>query len=1239
MSSLKSLYQKNKEGVTVSKYLKQSSPNSLGEGIESGAHLKSLKERQTYFLPPVDYSNPENFVRFGSAFQYYKNTFEYISSYYPYDGSGLEKTNFYNDINPLEKFMLEEKYPKSTGFVIIGSPYGFSLKNTSAYDYITDKQYINIKGGPHKTTKYDETKRRTSNLEFGGPSGSTVEFFLKKDSFIDQTTQSRKMVIFDLTNGVTTANSSSADYGRMRINLVSGSETQFFVTMLSGTNGFIETPVPSTPDQITISDGAWRNFSFVFKTDEQPPKIDFYVNGTCVETDIPPSASTGYDPSKAIGLVTGTMIGNIGALRAAPDGAASIMPAIEEGDGKFSGSVDEFRFWKNERNAENVGRYWFANVEGGSDKYDANVDLGVYFKFNEGITTTSSVDSVVLDYSGRISNGSFTGYIPACRNTGSAINQLQIESVSEPGDPIIRVANPRYTSSKYQYESTGSIYDRTNSSYLLNNLPNWVVEAEENSENEIVGLTQIISGYFDTLYNQLTALKKLKYNQYVSGTLSNSIDEFPFNDRLVDNYGIQAPELFENADVLSQFFKRDEQINFDQRLVDIKNSIYKNIYNNLNFILKSKGNEKSVRNFIRCLGVGEEILSFNTYSDNRDYELSSSYNSTVSTKKYIDFTALLNQTDNEATVYQYYDAANPNSVGLISGSNLLDQFAFTLQSEFVFPNKDLQDTLSYNMPQVVTSSLFGFHTPLITIPTSSNLTWTSAADDYGLQVYAIKSPAEYAEVVAPRYKVRDAYFVVKNRAGTTLLTSSVYRNVYDNSRWGFSLSLKPKKYPFSNGVLGSTVSSYELSLDGVNYESGIKQSVFNITTDLTYPTGSSTLRSAKRLYVGAHKTNYTGSTLESTDVKASSTRFWTDYLTQDNLSLQTKEVDTSGRIYPSRNAFLFQTGSVLNTSMQSYIPRIQTLALDWDFADVTGSDDAGMFDVSDASYGLNDGSYEAVYQKNPFSNINLRQHTGRGDGFTALATPARKQYVYADKLLPPDFTSTSDMVQSLSADDEVFQTFQKPVSSFFAIEKSMYRSISNRMLALFASIKEFNNFVGEPVNKYRLGYKRMEKMREIFFRKVQNDIADLQKYLDYYKWLDTAMTQMLDQLMPVSARYAPDVRNVVESHALERNKIQYKAPLLTTPGSMSRVNVIEGSVNGDPEEIGEPGGGVLPPQQPADPRPGNLGGNGINIAPGVLEGLGLSRVDININRFQQWIDNFDPEDLYSPDLPDLPDLG
>ena len=1179
MSSLKSLYQNNRQGTTVGKYLKSSAPGTLGSGVESGAHLNALTARNDYFLPPINYADPENFVKFGSAYEYYKNAFEYIASDYPYDGSGLEKTNFYNNINPLEKYTLEVIYPRSTGFVTIGADYGTAYSNSSGYYSSSLDQYVQVKGGPHLATKFNEAKNRTSNLEFGGPSGSTVEFFLKKDSLIDSGSESPRQVVFDLTNGVT--NSGSADYGRLRIELVSGSETQFNITMLSGATGFNNVSVPSTAGQTTISDGAWRNFSFVFDTSGSSgiPSIDFYVNGACVETGI-------AGASNIATVVTGTLIGNLGALRQSPSGSTG----LTEGAGKLSASIDEFRFWKTKRNAEQVGRYWFSNVEGGSDKYDANVSLGVYFKFNEGVAEVTATDQIVLDYSGRISNGTFTGYTANCRNTGSAIDQLSIESVSERGDPIIRTIHPSYISTKNSYELSGSTYDQGNNARLLNHLPNWIVEEEENSNNEIIALTQILSGYFDTLYNQLTAIKKLKYINYVSGSLTDSIDEFPHNDRLIENFGLETPELFENADVLAQFFQRDEQIDFDQQLVDIKNTIYKNIYNNLNFILKSKGNEKAIRNFIRCLGVGEEVLAFNTYSDDTDFEITSSYNTTVSTKRYVDYTALLNQGDAEATAYQYYDSSNTNSVGLISGSNQLEEYALTLQSEFIFPDKSEQDKLSYVVPSVVSSSLFGFHTPNDTSPTSTDLTWESAANDYGLQIYAVKSPGEFAEIVAPASRVKDAYFIVKDRAGNILLTSSIFRNVYENERWSLSLTLKPKKYPLSDGVLGSSVSTsgYELGFYGVNFDTGVKQNYFNLTTDLTYASGSSIIGSAKRVYLGAHKTNFTGSTLTSTDVRASSTRYWTDYFPPEVLDIQAREVDTHGSLHPSRNSYLFQTASA-----GVYTPSIQTLALNWEFAEITGSDTNGRFIIQDASSGLNDGSYEATYQGDIFSNINLRQHTGRGDFFTANATPVRKQYVYADKLLPPEYIASSEMVKVLSTDDEVFGTFKKPASSFFAIEKSMYRSISNRMLHLFASIKDFNNLIGEPVNKYRMNYKHMEKMREIFFRKVQNDTVDLQKYLDYYKWLDSAMTQMLDQLMPASARYAANVRNIVESHTLERNKIQYRAPLLTEPGSPSRRRVITGDVGGNDVPMGEggdPDDSDLPEIRPAEDNPRDQGG-------------------------------------------------
>jgi hypothetical protein len=109
-----------------------------------------------------------------------------------------------------------------------------------------------------------------------------VEFFLQKDELINSDSESPRQVIIDLTNGVT--DSSRGDYGRLRIELVSGSETQFNVTMLSGNNGFENVLVPSSADQITISDGVWRNFGFVFDTSANVGRLDFYVNGTCVET-------------------------------------------------------------------------------------------------------------------------------------------------------------------------------------------------------------------------------------------------------------------------------------------------------------------------------------------------------------------------------------------------------------------------------------------------------------------------------------------------------------------------------------------------------------------------------------------------------------------------------------------------------------------------------------------------------------------------------------------------------------------------------------------------------------------------------------------------------------------------------------------------------------------------------------------------------------------------------------------
>ena len=165
--------------------------------------------------------------------------------------------------------------------------------------------------------------------------------------------------------------------------------------MLSGTKGYVTQSIPTTGGVGNyITGSGFNHFAFVFNTSESSPTIDFYINGVCHEPGIAP---TGHQAGQ-ISLVTGSLIGNIGALRNTPSGTQKADAATPlEGYGKLSGSIDEFRFWKTARSGEDIGRNWFTHVNGGTDTEDANVGLGVYYKFNEGVFGTSSVDNVVLE--------------------------------------------------------------------------------------------------------------------------------------------------------------------------------------------------------------------------------------------------------------------------------------------------------------------------------------------------------------------------------------------------------------------------------------------------------------------------------------------------------------------------------------------------------------------------------------------------------------------------------------------------------------------------------------------------------------------------------------------------------------------------------------------------------------------------------------------------------------------------
>ena len=1113
--SLKDLFQ-------IKKVLPPVSNEQIAEEIESVELLDSHVIEKNRIQFAVNYSTGSNFAIFGSAKKYYQDTIKRVYEQYPYDGSKKEKLDWYNSSSLLDIWFYENAYPRTTGYGTF-SPSGWStqLSSISGYGNPTTKEYIVIKSGPNnkpsttslkdaftdlsnqnqKANIYNVADNRTSNLKFDlSGSGVTLEFWLKKNSFIRSSTA--KEVIFDLWNG---AASSSAGYGRLTLELSGNTVSPFYLTAQSGTAGFFQQNIGTSVTTSSVASNLWNHYAVSLANSASSINVSFYVNG---------DLNSSYALGTTINDVTGGLVANLGALRTAPSGVSG----VGLGWGKLSGSIDEFRYWKAERTDREIGRNWWTYVGGGTNTDDANTDLGVYYKFNEGITTTSSIDSIVLDYSGRVSNGTWVGYSTASRNTGSAVNEFTLKELSaEEPDPIIYSTHPDVVDTLEEYEVIGESHDRENPNSLYYSFPDWIVN--EDAEGDLLNVSQIAASYLDTLYLQIKYFTTLK-DHYTNIQIDDK--PYPFSQVLLESTGLIAPNLFVDAKLVEEVLSRDDEREYEDKLNEVKNIIYQNIYSNITNIFKSKGTEKSFRNLIRCFGIDDDLVKLNIYSNNDSYQVrNNTYNTTVK-KKSVNF----NNVDRfNSSVYQFSDNTNVNSLSYVSGGSAYDYLPLTAEAEIVFPYKFNQTNENYFFTPFTTVSIFGAHGAN---STASNLTWATP-DYFNFQVSAVKTEIES----------KDVYFQISSSYLGVNLTSSIYFNTYNNQKWNFAVRIKPDAFD-ANLTSGSTSSNYKLEFYGVNTDGDSVKNEFLLTSSLSSTVAKNALRQNKRFYLGSERTNFTGSVVKQTDVKALGLRVWSNYLNNDVINTHAADPYNYGIDNASENSTLTVFNGVS-------IPKAKTLLLDWNFNLITGSNaGGGIPTVSDAYFIVQDltsGSITDTTYNTQFNNLTNYQYTGKGDFFLPNKTDiVDTQYLFTSRLTQFEDIKNSNLIEVLNSEDQQSLTRQtRPITYFFSFEKSMYQTISEEMLKMFSSILDFNNLVGEPVNKYRKEYKSLGKLRQLFFDKVQNE-PDLDKYLDFYKWIDSAIGKFLLQLTPASADTGEGLLNVIESHALERNKVQYKFP-------------------------------------------------------------------------------------------------
>ena len=1087
---------------------------SASKLAESTEHIQNKFVEKFRYEPPIDFTTASNFAKFGSAELYYEYAFKRIYQQYPYDGTLAEQQEFHNNSTFLDKYIFDQVYPRTTGHIKFSSE-GWGTRQgskVSTYGLSNNVQYISVLGGPHTASGgmegkeltntfdnsmiYDESKNRVGSFEWNPTSGSTIEFWLKKAAFDNNNTE--KEVILDIWNGEVTG---STSYGRITLELSNTNALHpILLTMRSGSDGFDQISIANGSLQTSnIIDNNWHHYAISIENINSTSSIDLYRDGTYLKN------TTDTNTIGSIKNVTGGVNAYIGSLQTAVTGTTTAV-----GWGKLSASLDEFRYWKKKRTTNEIGEYWFVNMGGGTNKREYNTDLGVYFKFNEGITGVSTTDQNILDYSGRISNGIMVGYTTSARSTESAFESLT--NVKEFKDPIIYSSHPTVSSSLSTYKATGSIQDYENTSLLYNLFPSWIIEEDYENGQNLRYLTQIMASYFDTLNAQILGVTEFKNKRYFSGSMKPNT----YAREILRDQGFVIPEIFIEADILEEIRGKDDNETYSGDIQKVKNLIYQNIYNNLNYIYKSKGTEKSFRNLFRCFGIDSELLKLNLYSDDSTYLYKDNYEFTSIAKPVLN---LNKETQVDGTVYL---SSSSGLTYLSSSEGDEEQYtSMTFECEAIFPYKFEKYETGYFTTNFTTASIAGFHRAL----TSSAADFTWHDNDTDLKIYALKEDQNS----------RHARFLLSG-SGVELI-SPLYHDVYYNNKWIISARVKHSKYPFAGfNVTGATSGNYTVEFYGVNSVANDVKNEFILSQSVTNTVGKNLLGHVKRIYAGSHRQNFTGSSLQDTDIKISQVRYWQSHLSNDEIKEHSYDPTNYGLIHPYRSDAIFQVSG----SEAVYVPQIDTLALHWDFMEVTSSDSNGKFIVLDVS----SGSTSWTNEYSMIGKITKNKYNGYAEGFdTSSVNVVDKEFIYAAKKRLPDEVYSSDGVKIKSEVTENFFEDDAVADHFYMFEKSPYNAISQQMINFFGSMKDFNSLIGDPAERYRFDYKQMNDLKNLFFERVEN-IPDPERFFEYFKWIDTSISYAISQLIPASSRFAEEVKDIVESHILERNKYQEKFPLV-----------------------------------------------------------------------------------------------
>lgn len=1077
----------------------------------------------------VDWSKFENHTFFSSAEAKVSLALDQIINGYPFDGSRAEVENFFEKMTGFDKWVFD-RFPKFKGHLAFsGTQVGEDPANGFAAELGT---WIKIKD--FAGSLYPEISKNKSGESVLNPKNGK-SFTIEAQVFVPELNNG-KQVIFQKSRdennniGLYVDGSLSVDRSELKFIVVSGSKSLH----------------ASAP----IEKGVFNHVCTTWNRETSVDFLEVYVNEKLI---------SGSVSSYALGdLHIDDVDATLGSGSRVLVEGAYYTPVQT-----FSGSIDEFRVFHSPRSVYQQEQYARKAIF-------STPDLKLYYKFNEPPPPLTpdlgdSVNAIVLDSSSNSLHAVIQNFAGTLRKDAYAdpLNPMIYEKPNSL--PVLFPAYPQTVALVEDLMLSASAYDRENPNLITRLVPqHYIINGADKEglsdpfDADATGAyggsgmpgqgamtpTQIIASFlyiwarlFDELKLYIDSFSTLRYLDY------SGIDNVPNNflQDLVKIYGFHLPPLFNNS-TLEQFVD-GENVRYDisteeMSLKDIQNELLRRVLINMPDVIRSKGTQHAIKSFLRAVGIDP-----NNTMRIREYGGPTTRALTFAREKKTDTGVMLQLSDTSLVLSPF-----------LSGSRIEPGFPEIAGTFVSGISNDPNDGL-FTSGSWTAEGIYKFNSVNVSSLSSATQSLMRLCNydipyDYPWEYETYVGPLQpnlVANLLVLSSSV-DPKVVLYTRPGDDPASPYLRLEVglppggfFDGERWNVSFGCERAD------AIGSAVSSsYFLRVasqnDGDITWSASTSSFFHET-----PAGENNVLRIKPtpttnnfLAIGNNQ-SFVASTLflnnisgvpnearaTNFDGQAAKVRFWSKALTNAEFIEHTRNYKSLGVHDPHLN---YNFVSALSGSFEKV--RIDSISKQEDRT----ANPLGELTLLDFSLnGLHlSGTGFSTTDRSLVGE--LFDHSYLSPYFDEAATDEKiRVRGYQDQNLIDQAPWAS-----VAPVHEILRSERPTDDIRLSIEFSLIDALNRDIITMFSTFDALDNALGSPELVYSPDYPDLERLRDVYFNRIKEKI-NFQKFFEFFRWFDQSFGLFIEQLVPRKTMFK-GTNFTVESHMLERNKLEYLSP-------------------------------------------------------------------------------------------------